>query len=66
MASVSLKNIRKSYDGKNDVLAGIDLDIEHGEFVALVGTVRLRQDYSAAHVVRPGIRHRRHADDRRP
>src|SRR5207253_11226576 len=37
MASVNLKNIRKSYDGKTDVLAGIDLDIAHGEFVVLVG-----------------------------
>ncbi|MYM92981.1 ABC transporter ATP-binding protein [Duganella vulcania] len=37
MASVSLKQLRKSYDGKTDVLAGIDLDIAHGEFVVLVG-----------------------------
>ncbi|NRR30480.1 sn-glycerol-3-phosphate ABC transporter ATP-binding protein UgpC [Oxalobacteraceae bacterium] len=37
MAKVSLKNLRKSYDGKTDVLAGIDLDIRHGEFVVLVG-----------------------------
>src|SRR5471032_2118504 len=37
MASVSLKELRKSYDGKTDVLAGIDLDIAHGEFVVLVG-----------------------------
>jgi multiple sugar transport system ATP-binding protein len=37
MASVSLKQLRKSYDGKNDVLAGVDLDIAHGEFVVLVG-----------------------------
>jgi multiple sugar transport system ATP-binding protein len=37
MASVSLKELRKSYDGKTDVLAGIDLDIADGEFVVLVG-----------------------------
>jgi ABC-type sugar transport system ATPase subunit len=37
MASVSLKQLRKSYDGKADVLAGIDLDIADGEFVVLVG-----------------------------
>ncbi|MCU6499523.1 sn-glycerol-3-phosphate ABC transporter ATP-binding protein UgpC [Rugamonas sp. A1-17] len=37
MASVSLKELRKSYDGKTDVLAGIDLDIAHGEFMVLVG-----------------------------
>jgi len=37
MAAVSLKNLRKSYDGKSDVLAGIDLEIADGEFVVLVG-----------------------------
>ncbi|MES2739716.1 MAG: sn-glycerol-3-phosphate ABC transporter ATP-binding protein UgpC [Pseudomonadota bacterium] len=37
MASVSLKQLRKSYDGKTDVLAGIDLEIAHGQFVVLVG-----------------------------
>ena len=37
MASVSLQQLRKSYDGKTDVLAGIDLDIADGEFVVLVG-----------------------------
>jgi ABC-type sugar transport system ATPase subunit len=37
MANVSLKQIRKSYDGKQDVLAGIDLEIRHGEFAVLVG-----------------------------
>ena len=37
MAAVSLKQLRKSYDGRTDVLAGIDLDIAHGEFVVLVG-----------------------------
>ena len=37
MANVSLKQIRKSYDGESDVLAGIDLEIAHGEFAVLVG-----------------------------
>ncbi|TFW15829.1 ABC transporter ATP-binding protein [Duganella callida] len=37
MASVSLQALRKSYDGRTDVLAGIDLEIAHGEFVVLVG-----------------------------
>jgi multiple sugar transport system ATP-binding protein len=37
MASVSLKQVRKSYDGRADVLAGVDLDIADGEFVVLVG-----------------------------
>ncbi len=37
MAAVSLKQLRKSYDGKTDVLAGIDLEVADGEFVVLVG-----------------------------
>jgi ABC-type sugar transport system ATPase subunit len=37
MASVSLENLRKSYDGRADVLSGIDLEVAHGEFVVLVG-----------------------------
>ncbi|MET3132959.1 ABC-type sugar transport system ATPase subunit [Oxalobacteraceae bacterium GrIS 1.11] len=37
MANVSLKQIRKSYDGKSDVLAGINLEIADGEFAVLVG-----------------------------
>jgi multiple sugar transport system ATP-binding protein len=37
MSSVSLQQLRKSYDGRADVLAGIDLEIADGEFVVLVG-----------------------------
>jgi len=37
MANVSIKQLRKSYDGKQDVLAGIDLDVKDGEFCVLVG-----------------------------
>jgi ABC-type sugar transport system ATPase subunit len=37
MAAVSLNNLRKSYDGKTDLLAGINLEVAHGEFVVLVG-----------------------------
>ncbi len=36
MASVSLRGIRKSFDHQ-DVIKGIDLDIEDGQFVVLVG-----------------------------
>ncbi len=36
MATVSLKNIRKSY-GPVDVIKGVDLEIEDGEFVVFVG-----------------------------
>ena len=37
MASVQLQQVTKSYDGKHNVIHGIDLDIQHGEFVVLVG-----------------------------
>lgn len=37
MASVELKKVVKSYDGKNNVIHGVDLSITHGEFVVFVG-----------------------------
>ncbi|MES2074833.1 MAG: sn-glycerol-3-phosphate ABC transporter ATP-binding protein UgpC [Pseudomonadota bacterium] len=37
MASVSLRGIVKSYDGKHDTIHGVDLDIADGEFVVFVG-----------------------------
>jgi multiple sugar transport system ATP-binding protein len=37
MASVELKQVVKSYDGKTTVIHGIDLQIQHGEFVVFVG-----------------------------
>jgi multiple sugar transport system ATP-binding protein len=37
MANLSLRQLRKSYDGRHDVLASVDLNIQHGEFVVLVG-----------------------------
>ncbi len=37
MAAVDLKGVIKSYDGKSNVIHGIDLDIKHGEFVVFVG-----------------------------
>ncbi len=37
MASVQLRQVQKSYDGKSKVIHGIDLDIQHGEFVVFVG-----------------------------
>ncbi len=37
MAAVDLQAVSKSYDGKTQVIHGIDLDICHGEFVVFVG-----------------------------
>lgn len=37
MANVSIRQLTKSYDGKQNVLAGLNLDIMDGEFVVLVG-----------------------------
>ncbi len=37
MAAVELRQVVKSYDGKNKVIHGVDLDIAHGEFVVFVG-----------------------------
>ena len=36
MAGVELKSVRKSY-GQLEVVHGVDLDIESGEFVVFVG-----------------------------
>jgi multiple sugar transport system ATP-binding protein len=37
MATVELRQIVKSYEGKNQVIHGVDLAIAHGEFVVFVG-----------------------------
>ena len=37
MAAVQLRAVSKTYDGKTPVIHGIDLTIQHGEFVVFVG-----------------------------
>ena len=37
MAAVDLQGVIKSYDGRTNVIHGIDLHVEHGEFVVFVG-----------------------------
>ncbi len=37
MASVTLHDIHKSYDGETHVIKGVDIDIADGEFLVLVG-----------------------------
>ena len=36
MATVTLKNIKKSF-GATDVIHGVDMEIEDGEFIVIVG-----------------------------
>ena len=36
MATVNLKNVKKSF-GATDVIHGINMDIEDGEFIVIVG-----------------------------
>jgi len=37
MASLSIRNVRKVYPNGNEVLKGINMEIEHGQFLILVG-----------------------------
>jgi sn-glycerol 3-phosphate transport system ATP-binding protein len=37
MAALTLKGVKKSYDGKENILHGINADVQDGEFVVMVG-----------------------------
>ena len=37
MASLALKQIRKTYDGGGEVIKGVDLEVRDGEFMVFVG-----------------------------
>ena len=37
MAALTLQSVKKTYDGKQFVLHGIDVDVADGEFVVMVG-----------------------------
>ena len=37
MAALSLQGVKKTYDGKQFVLHGIDVEVTDGEFVVMVG-----------------------------
>jgi multiple sugar transport system ATP-binding protein len=58
MANVDISQLRKSY-GHEEVIHGVDLSIEDGEFVLLVGAVRLRKIDPAAHGCRARDHHLR-------
>ena len=38
MSSITLKNLKKAYDGKRNVINGVTLDIKDKEFVVIVGS----------------------------
>ena len=59
MAKLEIKDVHKSF-GKNHVVKGINLSIGDGEFLCLLGPLRLRQDHPFAHDRRP------HRDRRGP
>ncbi|AKM46592.1 Glycerol-3-phosphate ABC transporter, ATP-binding protein UgpC [Edwardsiella anguillarum] len=37
MARLTLQNVSKSYDGRQAIIKGIDLEVEDGEFIVMVG-----------------------------
>ena len=68
MKILETKKLKKYY-GKGDTLVkaldGVDLAVEDGEFVAIVGTQWLRQIHPAPHAGRAGPAHQRHRYCRR-
>ena len=58
MAEIVLDNVTKRYPDGALAVDKINLDIADGEFVILVGPVRLRQVDDAQHDRRPGGHHR--------
>ena len=37
MAAIELRQVRKTYDGRQAIIHGIDLEVNKGEFVVFVG-----------------------------
>ncbi|MBT8853170.1 ATP-binding cassette domain-containing protein, partial [Lactobacillus delbrueckii subsp. bulgaricus] len=37
MANLEVKNLAKSYDGKNNVLKDISFSVKNGDFVSILG-----------------------------
>ena len=65
MATVVLEKVTKVYENGFEAVHGLDLDVAEGEFMVLVGTIRLRQDHRPAHGGRTGRHHGGDAADRR-
>lgn len=54
MEHIVLKNIQKVYPGRICAVHDFSLSIQQGEFLVLVGPVRVRKINIAAHDRRPG------------
>ncbi len=65
MSSVQIRDVRKSF-GNFEVLHGVSIPIEDGEFVVAGRPLRLRQVDLAADARRPREHHLRNDLDRRP
>lgn len=48
MAFMTLEKIGVSYDKKKQILKGLDLAVEKGELVSLLGPQRLRKNHHSA------------------
>ena len=64
MSKIELTHIDKYY-GKNHVLKDLNLTIEDGDFMTLLGALRLRQDHHPPRGLRPGKAPERHHPDGR-
>ena len=58
MAAIRFSDVNKTYRGGHIAVRDLDLEIEDGEFLVLVGPVRMRQVDGAAHDRRPRGDHR--------
>ena len=46
---VRLEGVEQFYDRKIRILGPLDLEVREGEFLSLVGPVRVREEHAAAH-----------------
>ena len=65
MAEIVLEDVWKVYADGTEAVRALDLDIDDGEFMVLVGPVGVRQDDGAAHGRRAGGRSPRATDPHR-
>ena len=54
MAEIRLEGVWKVYPDGTEAVCDLDLAIADGEFIVLVGPLRLREDHRAAHGGRAG------------